>query len=514
MSDRNDSPSKHLDVVGIEEGTGSDAVIAPSETMPVLRSDEVSRFTKQEKWFIVIFTAFIGFFSPLTANIYFPAIPALAVAFDKSTELINLTVTMYVVLQGVAPMLWGPVSDHVGRRPISAACLLILSLSCVGLALVPTSDYWLLMLLRCLQATGSASTIAIGAGVVGDISTRAERGGFFGIFSLGPTSGPAFGPVIGGALAGHFGWRSIFWFLCICASVCFTMIILIQPETLRHIVDSGKDTTFLVYRPIIPIIGKKEPPKLTTATTSGVPKPKTPRNPFRLFLNLDVLLMLAINGIMFTVFYGILVPLSSLFVTTYPFLNQTTIGACFISIGGGTVFGSWSSGRILDSEYQRFKRKARLRLMPYYILSVAAICAGYGWCIERKVNIAVPLILQFVAGWLTIAVMNATSTLNIDLVPGQSSSVTACNNLVRCSLTAILVSVIQLIINGIGVGWTYVLLCGVSLISLPLVYIALLVGPRCRIRRQLLRQIQQENLAQREEVVQGDEEKEITDKVA
>lgn len=62
-----------------------------------------------------------------------------------------------------APMFWGPMSDHIGRRPISAACLLILSLSCVGLALVPTSDFWLLMLLRCLQASGSASTIAIGA---------------------------------------------------------------------------------------------------------------------------------------------------------------------------------------------------------------------------------------------------------------------------------------------------------------------------------------------------------------
>jgi len=88
---------------------------------------------------------------------------------------------MYIVLQGIgayffinlvysgeltiiiiAPMVWGPVSDHVGRRPVSAACLLILALSCVGLARVPTSDYWLLMLLRCLQASGSASTIAIG----------------------------------------------------------------------------------------------------------------------------------------------------------------------------------------------------------------------------------------------------------------------------------------------------------------------------------------------------------------
>jgi MFS family permease len=59
-------------------------------------------------------------------------------------------------------MVWGPVSDRLGRRPTFSACLLILSLTCVGLALVPVSAYWLLMVLRCLQAAGSASTIAIG----------------------------------------------------------------------------------------------------------------------------------------------------------------------------------------------------------------------------------------------------------------------------------------------------------------------------------------------------------------
>ena len=59
-------------------------------------------------------------------------------------------------------MFWGTLSDRWGRRPIMIACLFTLSLSCVGLGLVPTSAYWLLMLLRCLQATGSASTIAVG----------------------------------------------------------------------------------------------------------------------------------------------------------------------------------------------------------------------------------------------------------------------------------------------------------------------------------------------------------------
>ena len=101
-------------------------------------------------------------------------------------------------------MIWGTISDYFGRRPIMAACLLVLSISCIGLALVPTSAYWLLIVLRCIQAAGSASTITIGnisvsntvtlflismsvgAGVIGDISSGAERGGFFGLFMLGP----------------------------------------------------------------------------------------------------------------------------------------------------------------------------------------------------------------------------------------------------------------------------------------------------------------------------------------
>ncbi len=83
-------------------------------------------------------------------------------------------------------MFWGTLSDRVGRRPIFLACMMVLSLACVGLARVPTSDYWLLMVLRCLQAAGSASTIALGAGVIGDIATRAERGGFFGLYAVGP----------------------------------------------------------------------------------------------------------------------------------------------------------------------------------------------------------------------------------------------------------------------------------------------------------------------------------------
>lgn len=71
-----------------------------------------------------------------------------------------------------------------GRRPINVACMVVLCLSSLGLALAP--NYGVLIALRCIQAAGSASTIAVGAGIIGDISTPAERGGFMGWNSLGP----------------------------------------------------------------------------------------------------------------------------------------------------------------------------------------------------------------------------------------------------------------------------------------------------------------------------------------
>ena len=64
--------------------------------------------------------------------------------------------------------------------------MIVLSLSCVGLALVPTNAYWLLMVLRCVQAAGSASTVALGAGVIADIAAPFERGSYFGYWNIGP----------------------------------------------------------------------------------------------------------------------------------------------------------------------------------------------------------------------------------------------------------------------------------------------------------------------------------------
>lgn len=109
--------------------------------------------------------------------------------------------------------------------------------ACIGLA--ETKNYATLIILRCLQSAGSTSTIAIGSSVIGDITTRAERGGFMGIFQAGLLVPVAVGPVIGGAVAGSLGWRSIFWFLMIYSAVFLVVLLVLLPETLRSLVANG-----------------------------------------------------------------------------------------------------------------------------------------------------------------------------------------------------------------------------------------------------------------------------------
>ncbi|KAH7338906.1 MFS general substrate transporter [Rhizoctonia solani] len=486
---------------------------------PVENEKPFSIYTKQEKWYMVGMAALAGLFSPLASSVYFPAIPTMAAAFDKSVELINLTVTIYMVFQGISPMLWGGLADRFGRRPVYLTCLSLLLLSCVGLALVPTNAYWLLMVLRCFQAAGSASMIALGAGVISDIATPAERGGFMGLFSLGPMIGPAIGPIIGGLLSGTLGWRSMFWFLIIATGVMLIFMALTFPETLRAIVGDGSKPPQKWNRTPIPILGRKAS-KTSASGEHPAPTPRKGANPlrvFRVFTQPDVVLVLICTGINYSLFYSVTTTTSPLFLSTYPSLTQTTVGLCFITYGVGGTLGSVVMGKLLDYDWRKMEERlisdsvsaskqvggeenraekgtkpdkqdlpiehTRLKRAPIFFVIEIAASIGYGWSIQQKAHIAVPLILQFIVGFVGMAIMTITQTILVDMYPVQGSSITASNNIVRCLLGAGTISIQDPLINAINPGWTYVLFCGVCLLTVPLFIIEWRYGPMWRGKR-------------------------------
>lgn len=134
--------------------------------------------SKKQKWNLVIFVSLAGAFSPLSSNIYFPSIATISHDLNVDSSLVALTITVYMVVQGLAPSLFGTFSDTCGRRLTFAISLTIYTAA--NLALAFTSSYPMLMVLRGVQAAGSAATISISAGVIADIASPDERGGFMG----------------------------------------------------------------------------------------------------------------------------------------------------------------------------------------------------------------------------------------------------------------------------------------------------------------------------------------------
>ncbi|KAL1668762.1 major facilitator superfamily domain-containing protein [Schizophyllum commune] len=382
---------------------------------------------------------------------------------------------VYLILQAIAPMIWGPVSGYYGRRPTYLICFAILVFSSLGLALVPTNAFWLLLLLRCFQSAGCSNTTALCAGVIGDITSRKNRGGHFFSANVGSQLAPVLGPVLGGALAGGLGWRSIFWFLCILSGVCLVLIFSFLPETCAAVEIGDSKVKKVIYSPVFNIVGhasdedSQKPP--ASAKRKGI------RNPLPLFLNPAVALALAYTAMTYSVWYCVTATISSAFAVKYPFLSEAHVGLCYLPLGCGMLTGSLVHGRVLDAEYRRMHRRwtaqqsadaekgiasgtsfpvehARLRLMPLHVAVFASCVIGWGWAVQAGAHLAIPLVLQLPVGYTSNAILNTTTTLMIDIEHARSSSVTACTNLARCSLAAVMTAVIDYIIRALGYGWT------------------------------------------------------------
>lgn len=120
--------------------------------------EQYSTFTTWEKRWIIFITAFAGMFSPLSSFIFYPAITSISEGLGVTIGLVNLAITTYMIVSGIAPTLIGNAADTLGRRPIYILALSIYFVANVGLAL--QNSLSALLVLRMLQSAGSSGKSA------------------------------------------------------------------------------------------------------------------------------------------------------------------------------------------------------------------------------------------------------------------------------------------------------------------------------------------------------------------
>jgi multidrug resistance protein len=519
--------------LGLAEDQQEDLEPDPEALAPIPSGPPHSAFSPGKRKFIVFMAAFAGFFSPLSANIYFPALNTLSKDLHVSSSLINLTLTSYMIFQGLAPTFFGDLADMAGRRPAYLIGFVIYIAANIGIAC--QNSYAALFVLRCLQSTGSSSTIALASGVVADVSTSAERGMYMGLVTLGPMVGPAFGPVLGGLLSQFLGWRAIFWFLAILAG-CFMVPFLIAfPETARNVVGDGSippqgwNMSLLNWLAIRKKEKIDEDSGLERTTTRSSQKAAqaalsskrklrwpNPLSTLKVIWEKDVGLLLFYNSIIYTAFYDVTASAPYLLQKIYGF-NDLQIGLCFLPFGVGCLFAPLINGKLLDWNYRRTAKKCGFKIdrkrgdtltgafpierarfeiaAPMIIVGDAAVLA-YGWVMQAETSLAVPLVLQFIIGLCLNGGFQAMSVVLVDMYPQQPSTATAANNLCRCLMGAAGTGIIIQMVEGMGRGWCFTFVSAVVLLCSPILWILIKWGPQWRDER---RQREDVNLTKMEE---------------
>lgn len=147
------SPSNTLLVSSTSKGPEPDTnPRIPAEHHPKPPSP-YTLLTSPQRALISILAGLATMFSPLTANIYLPCLPLLQHDFSTTLQLMNLTITGYVLIQGISPTLFSQLFETMGRRPVYLLTFSIFAAASVALASIPTS-YSALLSLRMLQSFG------------------------------------------------------------------------------------------------------------------------------------------------------------------------------------------------------------------------------------------------------------------------------------------------------------------------------------------------------------------------
>lgn len=409
---------------------------------------------------------------------------------------------MLQIFQAIGPTLFGNLSDIKGRRPAYISCLSVSIVANVALAC--QRSYPALLVLRCVQSSGSAATVALAQAVVADVSTRAERGKWVAYAGMGIMLGPALGPLIGGLLDAYLGWPSIFWFLAIFSGTMLLAVLCFLPETCRAVVGNGSVPPQKWNRTLWSSFQKKDVAEQIDTLQRSKKRPNPISSLLIIFKKEDGLVLL-FGAFLYAGFYVVLLTLTDQLSQQYG-LNTVQIGLCYLPFGVGCIASRFTVGILLDRNYKRLARqldpsgesnanpkesdafpieKARLQIGIPAVYASAIVAITYGWVMHYKTSLAGPLVMLFFVGNFVTGAFNVFSTLIVDINLHQPGTASAANNLARCGMGAAFTAFAQPLTAAIGIGWTSTAVAFLWIVTTPCLWAVIKWGPKWRAAEKL-----------------------------
>ncbi|OAX41598.1 vacuolar DHA amino acid exporter [Rhizopogon vinicolor AM-OR11-026] len=489
--------------------------------------DDPRKWGNARKTVVLVIVSGGSMIAGLACNIQNPANARIQSDLRATTSEISWTLSVFILIQGVLPLLWSTISEIKGRKFVYVSSMALFALASAIVALSKTIG--LVIGMRGLQAAGSSALLSIAAGTLADIYEPHERGAKMGIYYSAPLLGPALGPILGGVLAQRMGWRSIFWFVMICAIVVLLALVFLFKDTFR------KERS-LTYQNVLkrrvneqvaqhlstssqtviasPVAEKPPQPALERVASSQqkgyldveanalavapasrmkyITLSLTDVNPFppllKILTRMNNLALLFASGLIFAFNYSISYTCSITLSEHYDY-DSLWIGLVLLSYGiGGNICGSILGGRWSDRSLAKLTQEnggksfAEMRLtstLPAMWFFPPSII-GYAWVCEKHVHVAAICVMLFLSGFFSIWIYTSTLAYIVDANPGRSSTAVATNSAFRCIFAFVATEVAVPIQDAIGDGGLYTLWGGIMIIMEVLILLVLYKGKKWR----------------------------------
>ena len=180
---------------------------------------------KAPLWLLVMVTIA----GTLAMHMFIPALPDAARHFGSSSAQMQQTITVYIIGLALGQLIYGPMSDALGRRPMLLAGLALYTLGSLAACLAPSAP--MLIGARLLQALGGCAGLALGRAIARDTATPETAVGSLALLNLMMMIGPGVAPSIGSGLDAAFGWRAIFAALALIGVITAISVWRLLPET-------------------------------------------------------------------------------------------------------------------------------------------------------------------------------------------------------------------------------------------------------------------------------------------
>lgn len=175
----------------------------------------------------IVYLALLSMLGFLATDMYLPAFGAMQQDLHSHPGAISASLSIFLAGFAAAQLLWGPLSDRIGRRPVLLMGLSLFALGCAGILWVENAA--MLLVLRFLQAVGVCSAAVSWQALVVDRYSGAQANRVFATIMPLVALSPALAPLLGAWLLNHFSWRAIFVALLLIAVALLIPTLRLKP---------------------------------------------------------------------------------------------------------------------------------------------------------------------------------------------------------------------------------------------------------------------------------------------